>query len=114
MLARARFDKQPVTADVAIHQLFLTDMDVADFNSNTHVMPPLRTTRDRDGLRQAVAENVIMAICSDHQPHEADAKMLPFPDTEPGISGLETLLSLTLKLVQEGVLDLSSAIARLT
>ena len=114
MLARARFDKQPVTADVAIHQLFLTEMDVNEFDSHTHVRPPLRTTSDRDGLRRALAENVIMAICSDHQPHEADAKMAPFPDTEPGISGLETLLPLTLKLVQDEVLDLSSALARLT
>jgi len=114
MLARARFDKQPVTADVAIHQLFLTEMDVDEFDSHTHVRPPLRTTSDRDGLRRALAENVIMAICSDHQPHEEDAKMAPFPDTEPGISGLETLLPLTLKLVQEGVMDLSSALARLT
>jgi dihydroorotase len=61
-----------------------------------------------------LANNVIMAICSDHQPHEADAKMSSFPDTEPGISGLESLLPLTLKLVQEGVMDLPSAIARLT
>jgi dihydroorotase len=61
-----------------------------------------------------VAENVIEAICSDHQPHEADAKSSPFPDTEPGISGLDTLLPLTLKLVEQGVMDLSSAIARLT
>jgi dihydroorotase len=114
MLARARFDKQPVSADVAVHQLFLTDMDVDEFNSHTHVKPPLRTTGDRDGLRRAVAENVIMAICSDHQPHEPDAKMAPFPDTEPGISNLETLLPLTLKLVQEGVMDLPSALARLT
>ena len=114
MLARARFDKQPVTADVAIHQLFLTEMDVNEFDSHTHVRPPLRTTSDRDGLRRALAENVIMAICSDHQPHEPDAKMAPFPDTRAGISGLETLLPLTLKLVQEGVLNLSSALARLT
>jgi dihydroorotase len=114
MLARARFDKQPVTGDVAIHQLFLTEMDIDEFNAHTHVRPPLRTTRDRDGLRRAVAENVITAICSDHQPHEPDAKMAPFPDTKAGISNLETLLPLTLKLVQEGVMDLSSAIARLT
>ena len=114
MVARARFDKQPVTADVAIHQLFLTELDIDEFDSHTHVKPPLRTTRDRDGLRRAVAENVIMAICSDHQPHEPDAKMAPFPDTEPGVSSLETLLPLTLKLVEEGVMDLSSAIARLT
>ena len=114
MLARSRYDNLGVSADVAIHQLFLSELDVDDFNSTAHVRPPLRSTRDRDGLRRAIAESVISAICSDHQPHEADAKASPFPDTEPGISGLETLLPLTLKLVQEDLLDLSSAIARLT
>ena len=114
MLARARYDNQAVTADVAIHQLFLTELDMEGFDSRTHVRPPLRTASDRDGLRRALADNVITAICSDHQPHEADAKASPFPDTEPGISGLESLLPLTLKLVQEGVMDLSTAIARLT
>lgn len=103
-----------VSADVAIHQLHLTEMDVDGFNSLCHVDPPLRTLRDREQLRQAVANGDISVICSDHQPHEEDAKQAPFPETAPGISGLETLLPLTLKLVDEGVLDLSSAIARLT
>ncbi|MEN8178181.1 MAG: dihydroorotase [Pseudomonadota bacterium] len=114
MLGRARYDKQLVSGDVAIHQLFLTELDISEFDSNAHVHPPLRTSSDRDGLRRALKEGVISAICSDHQPHEADAKAAPFPDTEPGISGLETLLPLTLKLVQEGAIDLNSAIARLT
>ncbi len=114
MLARACFGKQQVSADVAIHQLFLTEMDVESFDSNAHVIPPLRTSGDRDGLRQALADNLLSAICSDHQPHEPDAKAAPFPATEPGISGLDTLLSLTLKLVEERVLDLPDAIARLT
>jgi dihydroorotase len=114
MLARARYDKQQVSADVAIHQLFLTELDIDGFDSRNHVKPPLRTASDRDGLRRSLRDGAISAICSDHQPHEADAKSAPFPDTEPGISGLETLLPLTLKLVQEGAIDLSSAIARLT
>jgi dihydroorotase len=53
-------------------------------------------------------------ICSDHQPHEADTKLAPFPDTQPGISALETLLPLTLRLVEEGVLSLPEAIRRIT
>jgi dihydroorotase len=113
-MAWAKREGRRVSADVAIHQLHLTEMDVEGFDSNHHVRPPLRTDSDRDGLRDAVARNVIQAICSDHQPHEADAKESPFPDTEPGISGLETLLPLTLKLVDQGVLGLSDAIARLT
>jgi dihydroorotase len=113
-MAWAKREGRRVSADVAIHQLHLTEMDLEGFDSDFHVRPPLRTDSDRDGLREAVAKNVIQAICSDHQPHEADAKASPFPDTEPGISGLETLLPLTLKLVEQGVMDLSSAIARLT
>jgi dihydroorotase len=113
-LAWAKREGRRVSADVAIHQLHLTEQDLDGFDAQLHVRPPLRTDSDREGLRRAVASGVIQAICSDHQPHEADAKSAPFPDTEPGLSGLETLLSLTLKLVEQNVLDLSSAIARLT
>ena len=114
MLAQAQQDRLRVTADVSAHQLHLTEMDVEGFDSNCHLIPPLRTLTDRDALREAVARGEISAICSDHQPHEPDAKERPFPATEPGISALETLLPLTLKLVQEGVLDLTRALARLT
>ncbi|MEW6353394.1 MAG: dihydroorotase [Pseudomonadota bacterium] len=114
MVARAQHDGLPVSADVAAHHLHLTDMDVADFNSDCHVIPPLRALRDRDGLRQGVAEGVLAAVCSDHQPHEPDAKQNPFMATQPGISALETLLALTLRLVDENILTLSAALARLT
>jgi len=97
MIARARFDGLPVTVDVSAHQLFLTEMDIGYFDSQCHVRPPLRTQRDRDGLRQALADGTISAVCSDHQPHDVDAKLAPFPASEPGISGLETLLPLTLR-----------------
>jgi dihydroorotase len=94
--------------------LFLTEEDVDGFDSDCHVIPPLRTLADRDALRAAVAAGHIQAICSDHQPHDADAKLAPFPETAPGISALETLLPLALCLVAEGVMDLPAAIARLT
>jgi len=114
MIARSRGDGQDVTADVSAHQLHLTEMDLNDFDSNCHVMPPLRTHSDREALRASVADGTISAICSDHQPHEPDAKQAPFPSTASGISGVETLLPLTLKLVEDKVLDLPTAIARLT
>jgi dihydroorotase len=113
-IAHALSEGIHLSADVAAHQLHLTEMDIGHFDTFCHVDPPLRTLRDRDALRQAVADGLISAICSDHQPHDIDAKTHPFPDSEPGISSLETLLSLTLKLVQENVLPLSDAIARLT
>lgn len=114
MIERARQDRLRITADVAAHQLFLTEGDVDGFDSRCHVDPPLRTTADREGLRAGVAKGTIGAICSDHQPHEPDAKDAPFPATAPGISGLETLLPLTLRLVDERLLTLNAAIARLT
>lgn len=114
LIRRARNDGLPVSADVAVHQLHLTEQDVDQFDSRCHVSPPLRTPRDRDALRQGLADGVIGAICSDHQPHERDAKLAPFPSTLPGISGLETLLPLTLQLARDGLLDLPQAIARLT
>ncbi len=104
----------PVTADVAAHQLFLTEADIDGFNAQCHVLPPLRGEADREALRAAVARGVIGAICSDHQPHEADAKTHPFPMTEPGLSALETLLPLTLALVHEGLLTPLQAAARLS
>lgn len=114
MIAQARQSGSRISADVAIHQLFLLENDVDGYRADCHVDPPLRTSSDRDQLRSTVAKGDIEVICSDHQPHEADAKTEPFPLTAPGISGLETLLPLTLKLVEEGVLALPDAIARLT
>jgi dihydroorotase len=114
MIAQAQRDGLAVTADVGAHQLFLSDEDIDYFDSNCHVLPPLRTSEDRAGLSEGVAQGIIEAICSDHQPHEADAKLAPFCATEPGISALGTLLPLTLRLVQEGIVGLSDALARLT
>jgi len=99
---------------VTAHHLHLTEHDIGYFDTQCHVQPPLRSRRDRDALRRAVKQGVITAICSDHQPHEPDAKLAPFSDAEPGISGLETLLPLTLKLVNEKLIPLPQAIALLT
>ena len=114
MIARAQHDGLPVSADVSAHHLHLTENDVLDFDSQCHVRPPLRTLRDREGLRQWLARGAITAICSDHQPHEADAKLRPFTETEPGISALETLLPLSLRLVEEGVFGIDEMVSRLT
>ena len=114
MVARAQHDGLPVSASVSAHHLHLTELDLLDFDSQCHVLPPLRTQRDRDGLRHWLARGAIAAVCSDHQPHEADAKLAPFSATAPGISALETLLPLTLRLVDEGTLTLPEALARLT
>ena len=103
-----------VTADVAIHQLHLTEEALEGFDAGYHLSPPLRTKEDLEALRVAVKEGVIGSVCSDHQPHEPDAKLDAFPATEPGMAGLETLLPLTLALVREGVMTLPRAIQSLT
>lgn len=112
MIARAQFEGLPVTADVTAHHLHLTEMDIGFFNSDCHVRPPFRTQRDREALIAALATGNITAICSDHEPHDADAKLAPFSETEAGISALETLLPLALRLTDE--LSLSDVINRLT
>ncbi len=114
MIAAAQNRGLPVTADVALYQLLLTDEALRDFSSLYHVQPPLRTRKDRDGLRQAVKDGVIQAISSHHQPHEPDAKLAPFAATEAGISSVELLLPLALQLVSEGLLDLPTLLARLS
>ncbi|MFW5425748.1 MAG: dihydroorotase [Methylophagaceae bacterium] len=103
-----------VTADVSAHHLHLSEHDVGNYDSLSHVMPPLRSTRDRDQLQQGLRDGVIGAICSNHQPLDNDAKQGPFAQTKPGISGLETLLPLTMKLVDDGEISLKQAIANLT
>lgn len=105
LLAAAKARGLPITADVAAHQLFLTDAALEGFNALAHVIPPLRSADDRAALREAVASGLIGAICSDHQPHELDAKTNPLPLTEPGISAVETLLPLGLRLVHDGLLS---------
>jgi dihydroorotase len=74
----------------------------------------LRHPRDRDAIRRAVADGTIDAICSDHTPVDDDAKQLPFGESEPGATGLELLLSLTLKWADESNIPLAKALARVT
>lgn len=114
MVARAQYDGLPVSADVAAPYLYLTDMDIVGFNAQCNVRPPLRTQHDREALRAGLARGTLSALCSDHQPHEADAKLAPFISTAPGISGVDTLLSLGLRLIDENLLSLPEVIDRLT
>lgn len=114
LIAAAQARGLPVTADVALYQLLLTDEALIDFSSLYHVQPPLRSCKDRDGLREALKAGVISAIASHHQPHERDAKLAPFAATEPGISSVQLLLPLAMTLVQDGLLDLPTLLARLS
>jgi dihydroorotase len=113
-IQQAKNDGLKVTADVAMHQLHLTENDMTPFDSAYHVLPPLRTEADKQYLRLGLAAGAVDCIASDHQPHDLDAKLGAFAETEPGISALETLLPLLLKLVAEGAMILPEGIAALT
>ncbi len=114
MVRAAKAEGLAVTADVGIHHLHLCDVDIGWFDSQANLMPPLRGTRDRDALRAGVADGTIDAICSDHAPVDDDAKQLPFGEAEPGATGVELLLPLTLKWAAETGIPLSNALARVT
>jgi len=114
MIARARYDKLPITADTSILHLFLTDQDLQDFDGLCNNLPPYRTRDDREGLREGLQNGTFSAICSDHQPHEIEAKLAPFQSTEPGSSTLETLLPLILELVHKNILSLCEGIRLVT
>jgi dihydroorotase len=104
----------PVTCDVAIHHAHLSEMDIGYFDPNCHLTPPLRSARDRDALRQGLADGTVDAICSDHTPVDEDVKQLPFAEAEVGATALELLLPLTLKWAEESVLALPAALAKIT
>jgi dihydroorotase len=114
LVRQAKAEGLPVTCDVAAHQLHLTEIDIGYFDARYRLDPPLRGVRDRDALRAGVADGTIDAIVSDHVPVDDDAKNLPFAEAEPGASGLELLLSLTLKFAQESHCALPKALAAVT
>jgi dihydroorotase len=114
MIAAAKNKGLPVTASVSAHQCHLTEMDVCDFNANAHVLPPLRTERDKAALIQGLKEGTIDCLCSDHQPHEATAKLAPFGETAPGMSTVDTFFSSVMHLVDTGKLPLMTAIKAMT
>lgn len=114
LIADARARGLPVTADTGIAYLHLSEDDIIGYDPLYHLKPPLRETADRDALRAALADGTLTAICSDHQPHDEDAKAGPFVATQPGASMLEHLLPLTLALADAGVLKLADAVAAVT
>ena len=110
----AKRDGLPVTCDVGVHHLHLCDVDIGWFDPHCRLVPPLRGIRDRDALRAGLADGTIDVACSDHTPVDDDGKQLPFGEAEPGATGLELLLPLTLKWAQDEKIPLPAALARLT
>ncbi|HSQ73312.1 MAG TPA: dihydroorotase, partial [Rubrivivax sp.] len=114
LLRAAKAAGLPVTADVSINSLHLTDVDIGYFNPDMRLTPPLRQGADRDALRAALADGTLDALVSDHNPGADDAKQLPFGEAEPGATGLELLLSLALRWARDDALPLATALSRIT
>ena len=111
---QARASGIHVTAEVSPHHLWLTEDAVVGYNTNAKMNPPLRTEEDRQALRAALADGTIDVVATDHAPHHKDEKDVEFDQAAHGVVGLETLLPLTLRLVHDGLLDLPTAIAKIT
>ena len=114
LVRAAKREGLPVSADVAVHHLHLTDVDIGFFETSCRVDPPFRSQRDRDALCAALADGTIDAVCSDHTPVDDDAKLVPFAEAEPGVTGLELLLPLTLSWARRERVTLPVALSRLT
>lgn len=113
LVHRAQHDGLPISCDVGVHHLLLTENDIGYFNPHARFVPPLRSQSDRKALSDGAVAGWA-AICSDHTPVGADDKLLPFGEAKPGATGLEVLLPLTLKWAEEAKVDLPTALARIT
>ena len=114
MIRAAKQQGLSVTCDVSMNHTHLSEMDIGFFDPNCHLMPPLRSLRDRAALRAGLLDGTINAICSNHAPVDEDAKQLPFAEAEAGATGLELFLPLVLKWAREENIPLNEALAKAT
>ncbi|MFX1762850.1 dihydroorotase [Paraburkholderia sp. A1RI-2L] len=114
LMRAAKAEGLPVTCDVTANHVHLIDMDIGYFDAQFRLDPPLRQQRDREAIRAGLADGTIDAICSQHTPVDDDEKLLPFAEATPGASGLELLLSLTVKWAQEAGVPLAKALSSIT
>jgi len=114
LVREAKRRRLPVTCGVSPSHLLLSELAVGGFRTFARLSPPLRCEDDRRATLAALADGTIDLICSSHDPQGPEAKRLPFADAEPGMSGAETLLTLSLSLVRDGVVDLPRLIELLS
>ncbi|MFN3987038.1 MAG: dihydroorotase [Rhodocyclaceae bacterium] len=114
LIEQARAEGMDVSCDVSANHLHLSDKDIGYFDTHCHLVPPLRSQRDRDALRAGLRDGRINALCSDHTPVDDDGKFKPFSESEAGATGLELLLSLALKWAAESNMTLVDGLARVT
>lgn len=113
-LRRAKDEGLPVTADTAPPYFMLNELSVSTYDTAFKLAPPLRSEDDRQAIVEALADGTIDAIASDHIPVDGDAKAQPFGPAQPGASGVDTLLAMTLSLVHREQLSLLRAMELLS
>jgi dihydroorotase len=115
MVRHAKAEGLRITAEVTPHHLVFTDADLATYDTNLKVNPPLRTAEDREALRAGLADGTIDAVATDHAPHAVEEKEVEFDQAPPGTIGLETALAAVLThLVEPGTLTIARAIEALS
>jgi len=107
LIRQAKSRGIPVTAETAPHYFTLTDEAVSGYNTHAKMNPPLRSEKDRQGIRMALADGTLDAIATDHAPHSVLEKEVEFSNAANGIVGLETALPLALSLVHEGLISVN-------
>ena len=111
---KQRRDKVKFTCGVSINNLSLNENDIGDFRTFLKLSPPLRREEDRVSLVNALKDELIDVIVSDHKPEDEESKRLTFAQAATGASGIETLLSLSLELYHNGSVKLETIIKALT
>jgi dihydroorotase len=115
LIRQAKKDSLPITCEVTPHHLLLTEECCAEYDTNYKVNPPLRSQKDVEALKQAIAEGLVDALASDHAPHLQSEKELEFPAAPFGIVSLECALGLYVKaLIEPKILDWPGLIRLMT
>jgi dihydroorotase len=114
MIRAAKKEGLPVSCDVGIHHVHLSELDLGYYDAHCRLEPPLRSQRDREALASGLADGTIDCAVSDHTPVDEDRKQMPFAEAEPGATGLELLLPLVLKWGAAKKLPLAKTLARVT
>ena len=103
-----------ITAETAPHYFTLTEKTVNEIGTHAKMNPPLRTEADREAICEGLADGTIDAIATDHAPHSSKEKDVAFGSAANGIIGLETAVSLSLRLVQQEVLSLTRLVEKMS
>nr|WP_227498110.1 dihydroorotase [Moraxella macacae] len=114
LIRNAKAKGLPVTCDVAMHQLHLTDDAIDGYNTLAYVIPPLRSNTDQKALLKGLQDGTIDAICSHHEPVNLTAKKAPFADSVAGINGFDTFMALGVKLVNDGILTAKQLVEKIS